>query len=159
MVLNTTIAHIGNAESIIERNENMLQVRMIKYLTREELNEQSIIHIAIMTDLIRDAENIIEYLTYIRQRAMHPKLMPINDIIRQLKEATQQIPQGLYFPFRIHNEDWLTIKKHTQITAFSDRITIYTVLCFPLIALPNYDLINVIALPVHDYNNILYFHC
>jgi len=37
MVLNTTIAHIGDAENIIERNENLLQARMIKYLTREEL--------------------------------------------------------------------------------------------------------------------------
>jgi len=53
-----------------------------------------------MTDLICDIENIIEYLTYIRQEAMHPKLMPIDDIIRQLKEATQQIPQGLYFPLK-----------------------------------------------------------
>jgi len=102
--LNTTIAHIGDAESIIERNENLLQTRMMKYLTREELNEQSIIHIAIMSDLIRDAENIIEYLTYIRQGTMHPpKLMPIDVIIQQLKEATQQIPQGLYFPFKIHH--------------------------------------------------------
>jgi len=81
MVLNTTIAHIGDAESIIERNENLLQAKMIKYLTHEELNEQSIIHIAIMTDLIRDAENIIEYLTYIRQGVMHPKLKPIDAII------------------------------------------------------------------------------
>jgi len=89
MVLNTTIAHIEDAESIIERNENLLQAKMIKYLTREELNEQSIIHTAIMTDLIRDTENIIEYLTYIKQGAMHPKLMPIDAIIRQLKEATQ----------------------------------------------------------------------
>jgi len=124
MVLNTTIAHIGDAESIIERNENLLQTRMIKYLTREELNEQSIIHIAIMTDLICDAENIIEYLTYIRQGAMHPKLMPINAIIQQLKEATQQIPQELYFPFKVH-QDWLAID--TQITAFSDKTIVYTV--------------------------------
>jgi len=54
----------------------------MKYLTREELNEQSIIHIAIMSNLIHDTEHIIEYLTYIRQGTMHPKLMPINDIIR-----------------------------------------------------------------------------
>jgi len=88
---------------------------MMKYLTREELNEQSITHIAIMSDLIRDAENIIEYLTYIRQGAMHPKLMPIDDIIRQLKEMTQQIPQRLYFSFKVHNEDWLEDRKtHTN---------------------------------------------
>jgi len=59
MVLNITIAHIGDAESIIERNENLLQAKIMKYLTREELKKQSIIHIAIMSDLIRDAENII----------------------------------------------------------------------------------------------------
>jgi len=154
MVLNTTITHVGDAENIIERNEKLLQDKMMKYLTREELNEQSITHIAILSDLIRDAENIIEYLTYIRQGAMHPKLMPIDNIIHQLKEATQQIPQGLYFPFKVHREDWLDIERHTQITAFSDKTTIYTILRFPLIAQPNYDLINVIALPVHDYSNI-----
>jgi len=80
--------------------------------------------------------------------------MPINDIVRQLKEATQQIPQGLYFSFKVHNEDWLAIEKHTQITAFSDKTTVYIVLRFSLIAQPHYDLINVIALPVHNYSNI-----
>jgi len=39
MVLNTTIAHKGDAESIIERNENLLQARIIKYFIHEELNE------------------------------------------------------------------------------------------------------------------------
>jgi len=85
---------------------------------------------------------------------MHPKLMPIDAIIQQLKEATQQILQGLYFPIRVHHEDWLAIERHTQITAFSDKTTVYIVLHFPLIAQPNYDLINVIALPIHDYSNI-----
>jgi len=79
-----------------------------------------------MSDLIHDAENIIKYLTYIRQGAIHSKLMPIDTIIQQLKEATQQIPQGLYFPFKVHHEDWLAIEKHTQITAFSDKTTVYT---------------------------------
>jgi len=69
-----------------------------------------------------------------------------------LKESTQQIPQGLYFPFKVHNEDWLAIEKHIQITAF--KIIVYTMLRFPLIAQPNYDLINIIALPVHDHSNI-----
>jgi len=126
MLLNTTIAHIGDAESIIERNENLLQAKMMKYLTRKELNGQSVIHIAIMSDLIRDAENIIEYLSYIRQGAMHPKLISIDDIIRQLKEATNRvITQGLYFPFKVYNEDWLAIEKYTQITAFRHNYCLY----------------------------------
>jgi len=43
----------------------------------------------------------MEYLTYIQKGSMHPKLMPTNDIIAQLKETTQQLLQGLYFPFKV----------------------------------------------------------
>jgi len=153
-VLNAIIAHIENIETIIDRNEKILQRRIIRYLDREELNEHCIMLIAVITDLIRDAENIIEYLTYIQKGSMHPKLMPINEIIAQLKEATQRLPQGLYFPFKVHAEDWLTIERHTEITAFCDKTNIYTILNFPLIAQPTYDLVNVIALPIHDYDYV-----
>jgi len=60
----------------------------------------------------------------------------------------------LYFPFKVHNEDWLAIEKHTEIITFSNKTIVYTILRFLLLAQPNYDLINVIALPVHDYSNI-----
>jgi len=134
-VLNMTIAHIENIETIIDRNKKLLQRQIIRYLDREEINEHYIILIAVITDLIRDAENIIEYLTYIQKRSMHPKLMPIDEIIAQLKEATQQL-QGLYFSFKVHAEDWLAIERHTEITAFCDKTNIYTILSFPLITQP-----------------------
>jgi len=47
----------------------------------------------------------MEYLTYIQKGSMHPKLMPTDEIIAQLKKATQQLPQGLYFLFKVHAED------------------------------------------------------
>ena len=100
-----------------------------------------------MTELIRDAENIIEYLTYIRKGEMHPRLMPIKNIIAHLKEAAPQLPQGAYFPFKIHTEDWLEIEKHTAISAYCDKATIYTVLRFPLISQPTYDILNIIEFP------------
>jgi len=153
-ILNATIAHIENIETIIDRNEKLLQRQMIKYLDQEEINEHCIVLIAVITDLIRDAENVIEYLTYIQKGSMHPKLMPINEIIAQLKEATQQLLQGLYFPFKVHAEDWLAIERYTEITAFCDKTNIYTILNFPLIAQPTYDLVNVIALPIHDHDNV-----
>jgi len=144
-----TIAHI---KTIIHRNEKLLQRQIMKYLDQEEINEHCII--AVITDLIRDAENIMKYLTYIQKGSMHPKLMPTDEIIAQLKEATQQLPQRLYFPFKVHAEDWLAIERYTEITAFCDKTNIYTILRFPLIAQPTYDLVNVIALPIYDYDNV-----
>jgi len=38
-VLNTTIAHIENIETIIDRNEKLLQRQIIRYLDREEINK------------------------------------------------------------------------------------------------------------------------
>jgi len=38
-VLNTTIAHIENIETIIDRNEKLLQRQIMRYLDREEINE------------------------------------------------------------------------------------------------------------------------
>ena len=153
-VLNATIAHIDEVESIIERNEKLLQKRVTEHLNQEEINEHFTIITAIVTDLIRDAENIIEYLTYIRKDAMHPKLMPIDSIITQLREAAPQLPQGLYFPFKVNAEDWLAIEEHTAISAYCDHMNIYTILRFPLIAQPTYDIINVIEFPIPSNNNV-----
>lgn len=153
-ILNATVAHIDELDSIIERNAKLLQKRMTEYTERVEINEHFTTIIAIITDLIRDAENAIEYLTYIRKGAMHPKLMPIDSIITNLKEATQQLPQGLYFPFKVHAEDWLTIEEYATISAYYNKTHIYTILRFPSISQPSYEVINVIAFPVPDYNNI-----
>jgi len=37
-VINTTIAHIENIKTIIDRNENVLQGQIMRYLNREEIN-------------------------------------------------------------------------------------------------------------------------
>jgi len=124
------------------------------YLDREEINEHCIVLIAVITDLTHDAENIMEYLTYIQKGSMHLKLMPTDEIITRLKEVTQQLPQGLYFPFKVHVENWLAIERHIEITTFCDKTNIYMILRFPLIAQSTYDLINVIVLPIHDYDNV-----
>jgi hypothetical protein len=85
---------------------------------------------------------------------MHPRLMPIKNIIAHLKEAAPQLPHGSYFPFKIHTEDWLEIEKHTAISAYCDKATIYTVLRFPLISQPTYDIINIIEFPTPSSNHV-----
>src|SRR5436190_9441530 len=153
-IINATIAHIDSLENIIERNDKLFQNRIAEVYTQQELTDLFTITNAIITDLIRDIENVLEYLTYIRKGALHPKLMPVEAIITQLKDATQRLPRGSYFPFRIHAEDWLEIEEHITISAFCDKTTIYTILHFPLISQPTYDILNVKTLPVINKENI-----
>lgn len=154
-VINTTIAHIETLEHIVQRNEKLLQVQVQAFFEREDITEHFLIVTAVITELIRDAENILDYLGNIQQGTIHLKLMPVETIIAHLKEATQQIPRGSYFPFPVHAEDWLQIEKYSSISAYGDKTKIFTILRFPLIAKPTYDIIKVTALPVPDNNKIM----
>lgn len=153
-IINATIGHIDKVETIIERNRKLLEKRVSEYINREEIRELFTINNAVIAELIRDAGNIIEYLTYVRQGTMHPKLMPVDDIMEHLKDATQQLPQGSYFPFRVNKEEWLTIEELATIRAYYFKEQIYTILYIPLIAPPIYDVINVMELPVLTADNV-----
>lgn len=153
-VLNSTIVHLDKLENILDHNGKLLNHYVREYYTREEITEHFTVITAMITDLIRDAKDVIEYLTYASKGIMHPLLTPISDIITHLKEAALQLPQGLYFPFEIRSEEWLEIAKYIKLNIYREGPVIITIMRFPLIAQPIYDIINVIPLPTYDSKNI-----
>lgn len=58
-----------------------------------------------MSDLTRDAENILKYLLFIQKGILHPRLTFIDHIIECLRETISQLPERLYFPFRVKEEE------------------------------------------------------
>jgi len=59
---------------------------------------------AITIDLI-DAENILDFLAYTKEGVIMTRLIPIEKIIAELKEAAGQLTKGLHFPFKIQLEN------------------------------------------------------
>src|SRR5436190_17611977 len=57
-IINATIAHIDSLENIIERNDKLFQNRIAEVYTQQELTDLFTITNAIITDLIRDVENV-----------------------------------------------------------------------------------------------------
>ncbi|XP_011860338.1 PREDICTED: uncharacterized protein LOC105557648 [Vollenhovia emeryi] len=160
-VINATIGHISNLEQVIEENENTLKNLMEKvkstlvtHSRRHDLDEHYTLINAIINDLTRDVTDTLDYITCIKEGKLHPRLIPIETIITNLKNAAINLPQGLYFPFNLRQEEWLDIEKITKITAYCDGPTIFTILRFPLATTPTYELIHVIPLPVHSHDNI-----
>jgi len=102
-VINSTIIHVENT---IEQNENTLlelikqiQDTVVIHNRQNDLDEHFTIIDVMISDLTRDATDTLEYLMYIKQGFLHPKLIPIENIINNLKEAATGLPKGLYFPF------------------------------------------------------------
>lgn len=152
-ILNSTITHLDNLENILDYNGKLLNRQVSEYKTREDINEHFTIIIAVIIDLIQNAKDVIEYLTYVSKGEVHPILTPINDIITQLQKATSQT-QELYFPFEIEKRNWLKIEKYVKVSAYRDNLNIYTILYFPLISHPAYSVIKVFPLPIHDHEDI-----
>jgi len=56
-------------------------------------------------------------------------------------------------PFEIKYDEWLTIENYMKVSAYCDKTTIYTILKFPIVAQPMYDILNVISSPTYNYVN------
>jgi len=100
----------------------------------------------IMTDLIDDTENILDFLAYTKEGVIITRLIPVEKIVAELREAAAQLTKGLHFPFKIQLENWCTIQKYVQINAYYDQTDIYTIFVFPIIAYPTYRIIKTVAL-------------
>lgn len=157
-VINETIIHLNKLENILDYNGKLMNHYIREYTTREEIDEHFTIIIAMTTELIRDAKDILEYLTYIRKGIMHPLLMPINSIISYLKETVLQLPRGSYFPFDIKIDEWLEIEKYVKMNVYCDKTNVYTILKFPIVEQPIFEIWNAIPLPTfnHDFHKFMY---
>jgi len=110
-----------------------------------------------VADLTQDIENSINFLTNTASGAIITQLLPLEKIIKVLKEAATHLTKGLHFPFKIQIENWRTIQKYMTINAYYDRPTIYTILKFPIIAYPTYKIIKPTPIPTHDMRDIFTF--
>lgn len=81
---------------------------------------------AIMADLITDIEDIIDYLVFIRYGIVYDRIIPVDKIISELKEATINMDRG-YFPFKIQAGNWTVIREYMTISAYYDNPAVYTI--------------------------------
>jgi len=72
------------------------------------IQEHFLIINIILFDLIRDANDILEYFRIFNRHKKRdiklPRLTPIGNI-ENFRDTSLQLPEGLYFPFRIKNKN------------------------------------------------------
>jgi len=134
-----------------------MKSQLTKFSRQEDIHERLLVLTTIMTGLIDDTKNIMDFLVYTKDGLIMTRLIPIKKIVAELREAAAQLTKGLHFPFKLQLENWCTIQKYIKINAYYNGPDIYTIFRFPIIAYPTYKIIKIIALPVHDYKNIFTF--
>ncbi|KAL6252261.1 hypothetical protein P5V15_015232 [Pogonomyrmex californicus] len=77
-IINATIGHMDALEKTVSHNENILrnftvrmELQLAKYTQREDMDENLLILRTIMTDLTKDVENTIDYLSLTKNGIIH----------------------------------------------------------------------------------------
>jgi len=119
---------MDNLEKTLNYNENLLlnvtermKAQLAKFSRQEDVEERLLVLTTITIDLIDDTENILDFLAYTKEGVIITRLIPVEKIVAELREAAAQLTQGLHFPFKIQLENWCTIQKYVQINA-TDQI-------------------------------------
>ncbi|XP_072758153.1 uncharacterized protein [Anoplolepis gracilipes] len=143
-VLNATIAHVDHLEKVIQENKDRflnitekmrrswLQMKK-NYGYREELDEHFIVLNAIIGDLMNNMMDIITHLQDVKKGIINIRLVPIEEVISNLREIVSQMPQEARFPFQIAQGNWEAIGKFITISAYYDNTHVYKILRFPLV--------------------------
>ncbi|XP_071578018.1 uncharacterized protein [Temnothorax nylanderi] len=157
-IINSTLGHMEKLEHTLSHNENLLAnvTRKLhdQFIHREEIDEQLILITAMIADLTTDINDITDYLTYAKNNILITRVLPMENIIAELKEATVHLARGLNFPFKIQIGNWNTIQKYIDVSAYYDKANVYTILAFPIVAYPIYDIIKITPIPIHYNHNV-----
>ncbi|XP_032678241.1 uncharacterized protein LOC116850608 [Odontomachus brunneus] len=160
-IINTTINHLDNLEQTLETNEQILWNTITQLYTeetgiilRQHIDEHFTILTALLNDLIRDQNDIVNYLDNIQLGNLPINLTPINSIVSQLQEVAIHLPKGTRFPFTPKTENWLEIKKFLTISAYYKNKNIFTILYLPLITYNTYEIVHIHPFPVYSHDNI-----
>jgi len=160
-ILNATIGHIKSLEETLNYNEDRItnvmrriQKQIINAVRREDVDEHLLLLNTIMTDLINDIEDVIDFLTYTKDEIILTHLLPIEKITTELQEASTLLTNRLHFPFRIQTTNWRIIQKYVAISAHYNHPKIYVTLQFPIVTYPIYEIIKVVPLPVYKHKCI-----
>jgi len=125
-ILDATIGHTDRLEKTLTYNENLLAnttqrigAQLARSAQQEDIIEHLIIITTIMTDLSQDIENFIDFLTNTASGLILTRLLTLERIIKELREAATHLTKGLHFPFKIQIENWRTIQKYMTINAYT----------------------------------------
>jgi len=92
-ILDATIGHTDRLEKILTYNEDLLanttqrmQAQLARIAQQEDIIEHLIIMTTIMTDLTKDIENFVDFLTNTASGLITTRLFPLEEIIKELNK-------------------------------------------------------------------------
>lgn len=113
--------------------------------------ENNLVFFESLVNKFRDYQKILfESLEKAKEGKLHPSILSYQKLFLILKEAEQQLPKYLMFPFTLTQQYNPLIYSLINPTIFQFNDTIQFHLNIPLIHTTSYDLIKATAVPVHQ---------
>ncbi|XP_076674658.1 uncharacterized protein LOC143372393 [Andrena cerasifolii] len=150
-LLNETIHNVQENEKTLLNTTWQIQY-LLQQTTditrfRETIDENLILINSVAETLLRDTQDLLEFIMDIKKGVLNPQLMPPAQIRTYLTSALAHIPQGLDFPIGIKLENMHVLYDILTLSAFSDTKSITVVLDIPLLSAKKFKLSKVHPVP------------
>jgi len=160
-ILNTTIAHLDEVESIIQSNEETLAKSVSQIMasvnrqTQENLLNEHLLAITnILQEIETDIRDIINLITETHNKLTQLDFVPIERIIQSLRDTNNHLQNDLRFPFQITAKNWVRIKEFVTIAVYCKGSNIFVVMQVPLVHSIEHGIYNVIPSPIYMRDNM-----
>ncbi|XP_070528441.1 uncharacterized protein Ttll5 isoform X3 [Cardiocondyla obscurior] len=159
-ILNTTIGHIKLMEDKVEHHIQILANATsniswrLDQLTRRlyAIDYLSVLEALIKT-MINNVYDVTDFLTHAKADIINLRILPLERLIIELREASGHLKGGNHFPFRVNEQSWNDIQKYAEISAYYKKNAIVTIIKFPIVKYESYEVMRVSPIPVLEKEN------
>lgn len=135
-LLNETIHNVEQNELTLLNATRQLQYALqqnnLNSKLREIIDENSILLEATTETLLRDAQDVLDFVVDIKKGILNPRVLPPAEIIKHLNAVTTGLTTGLTFPLTINLKNIHLLYKIMRITAYSDVKSVIVSIDVPL---------------------------
>uniref|UniRef100_A0A0A9X9P2 Envelope fusion protein n=2 Tax=Lygus hesperus TaxID=30085 RepID=A0A0A9X9P2_LYGHE len=163
---NETISRLNQNEMTLKDNIEVIKTAIRKSLDFNSLHHKDFIqildeHFSLLSYLTLKLQNELSVLTeavlFARTGVLHPKILSPKQMLDELQNATQQIPESLRFPFPLIKESTSLILNVIQLSVcFIDNKLMFMI-HIPLVVPMEFEYFAVTPLPVKLQNNTFVF--
>lgn len=166
-VVKTTISNFNTTITNLKENTKILNnnLKVIELLTKDieiqlvnlELKQNIDEHLSLLTLMVTESDkellNLISAILLINNNVIHPDIISPNQFISELRTTLVYIPDGTKYIAPLEIGHYPELSQTASINGFHYKSRLIFVIYIPLIKEIDFDLYNIIPLPIVANNN------
>lgn len=155
---------MNNSEKIFNKNLEILinhtksiDTKLFDISMKQDLDEHLSLLTLMTTELINEISTIINTILFSKNNAIHPLIITPEQFVNELKKTVTHLPMQTKYPLELTSRDASELLSISNLVSYYMNDKLIFIIKTPLITQTNYDLYNVVPIPISNSDNTFIF--